>query len=216
MRRLLGIALVFAALFGSSGCGFMDHLLGVPEAAPALGTALPIGPEAFFNHRLHDTEPGRCIPPDLLGSDWTECDDTAEPEPEPVPVEQLAGIWVEASYGAAAIHVDPVGLIYQVDLADVIAGKPLPSVIPNTLFNVGQLTTSADGLVTADVDIALAGFSVTAQGVGFIDVSLNAIYNMNIEGTMTILGEASAEYVPYVVWLRWDPVTDSFPFLSNP
>jgi hypothetical protein len=216
MARLLGIAFVLAVALGSTGCGFMEHFLGVPEAAPPLGDSVLGGTGALFAQgllgRLMPGDSGQCIPSETDGS----CNDTGGGQQPAVTTDQLAGIWVEGLYGAAAVHVDSTGSIRQVDLAEIIAGEPLPAGIPRRMFNVGQLDLSPDGTVTIQADLSVAGFSAVGQGTGYLDASLDAIYGITIQGEMTVLGQTTEVNVPNSVWLRWDPETGTFPYLNSP
>ena len=215
MGRIVATVILLTASFGAAGCGFVEHILGVPEAAPPLGQGLVDDVETLIDHGLSgdSSEPaGQCIP-----SETDEpCDDTVYEETPAVPVDLLAGIWVEAAYGSAAVHIGLDGSVRQVDLADVIAGAPLPAGVPRTLFRVGQLTTWPDGSVGVDANLSVAGFSVAGEGSGYIDPSLNAILGMTLYGNMTVLGAKSDLYIPDTVWLRWDPLTGTFPYLNDP
>jgi hypothetical protein len=216
MARLLTIALLLAISVGSAGCGFMEHILGVPEAAPPLGESLLGAVGVLFDQgllgRLPPSDAGQCIP---TGTDQP-CYDTGDGQQTSVTIDQLAGIWVEGLYGAAAVHIDSTGSIRQIDLAEVIAGEPLPAGVPRRLFNVGQVDLSPDGNVTIQADLSVGGFSAAAQGYGYLDASLDAIYGLSIEGKMTVLGQTTDVSVPDSVWLRWDPQTGTFPYLNSP
>ena len=208
MGRSLTIAIVMAVCLTSTGCGFLEHLLGVPEAAPPLGESI-LGDAGTLVDRglIGNYEPpaGRCMP-----SETDEpCDDLG------VAVDQLAGIWVEAEYGSTAIHIDSDGWVRQVDLAAVIDGEPLPAGIPRRLYNVGQVTVSPDGNVTIEASLSVPGYAATGQGTGYLDSSLNAIFGMTVQGKMTVLGQTSDVYLPGIVWFRWDPETGTFPFMDN-
>jgi hypothetical protein len=212
MGRPLIISLILTALFGATGCGFMDHLLGVPEAAPPLGESILSDAATLVDKGLVDgyTPPaGQCIPSETD----QPCDDTGDALP--VQVDQLAGIWVEAAYGSSAVHIDPDGSIRQVDLAQMIAGHPLPAGIPRTLYNVGQVTVSPYGDVTVEASLSVPGFAAAGTGTGYLDSSLNAIFGMAIQGQMTVLGQTTELYIPGVVWFRWDPETGEFPFMDK-
>lgn len=215
MGRIVASVILLTASFGAAGCGFVEHLLGVPEAAPPLGEGLVDDVETLIDHGLSgdSSEPaGQCIP-----SETDEpCDDTVDEETPAVTVDLLAGIWVEAAYGSAAVHIGLDGSVRQLDLADVIAGAPLPAGVPRTLFHVGQLTILPDGNIGIDADLSLAGFSATGEGSGYIDPSLNAILGMTLYGNMTVLGAKSDLYIPDTVWLRWDPLTGEFPYFDHP
>lgn len=212
MGRPLIIGLVSAVALGSAGCGFMQHLLGVPEAAPPLGESILSDAATIFDKGLIDgyaPPVGQCIPSETDRA----CDDAGDAQP--VAADQLAGIWVEVQYGSTAVHIDPDGSIRQVDLADMIAGQPLAAGIPRKLYNVGQVTTSSHGEVTFDAGLSIPGFSAAGTGTGYLDSSLNAIFGMTIKGTMTVVGQTSDLYLPNIVWFRWDPDTGEFPFMEK-
>ncbi len=214
MGRSLTIAVVLAASLASAGCGFVEHLLGVPEAAPPLGESILNDAGSLVDRGLIGGYPppaGQCMPSE---TDQT-CDDTGNGHANAVAVEQLAGIWVEAEYGSTAIHIDSDGWIRQVDLAAVIAGEPLPAGIPQRLYNAGQVSASADGYVTIETSLSVPGYSASGQATGYLDSSLNAIFGITLQGEMTVLGQTSDLYLPSIVLLRWDPETGTFPFMET-
>jgi len=215
MVRLSASIIVLTVFLSCAGCGYFEHLVGSPEAAPPLGEGLISDGDGLIDHGLtgDSTEPaGQSIPSETDGS----CDDVAGEESPAVSVDMLAGIWVEAMFGSAAVHIDLDGSIRQVDLADVIAGQPLPVGVPRTLFNVGHMTTLPDGSVSIEAGLSLGGFSASGGGIGYIDPLLDAIYGMTLSGKMTVLGARSNLYLPDIMWLRWDPLTGEFPYFDNP
>jgi hypothetical protein len=128
----------------------------------------------------------------------------------------LAGIWVEAESGAAAVHVDASGWVYQIDLSEMRNGEPLPPGIPNPIFNLGRLAVDSDGRVTGELGVSLPGFSVSGSLNGVLGGTLDIITDVAMDGSVVVLDQTYQGRVDDMqVWLRWDPQTGTFPFVEN-
>lgn len=190
--RVANILLVTICL-GTGGCflfGGPNNLVGQPEPAPPLQRVLP---------GLSDVK--------LEASDGLPSISAAQNAARA----DLAGIWIHAG-GFGAVHISTDGIIFQVDLADVLNGEPVPDLIPRTFFNAGTANVASNGLTTANINISLAGLSATVSMRGTLDATHNIIFAVN---TVTTLNLGSGPDVSHddTPWFRWDPATGRFPAL---
>jgi len=181
--------------------GFFVHLVGMPEAAPELGSglALPttLGELAIAAPSLDGTFSGPGAASTAAAGATTA---------------DVAGVWVQGE-GVAAVHINAAGGVYQIDIADEIDGEILPDAVPRTVFNAGRVEVQSDGTVPLDGGVVIGPVVASLVGTATLDATLNVMYDVFFELTYDIgLGERTATY--YSPWYRWDATTGTYPALE--